>query len=55
MFDGVPAHWHKAPEQKTKSDNEAAYVMLGIMLAALGVPAAFLGWALFTSIASLFQ
>jgi len=53
MFDGVPAQWHKTPEQTKRSPNEAAYVFLGIMLAALSVPAAFLGWALFQSIGSL--
>ncbi|MBC2884408.1 hypothetical protein H7Q97_03215 [Ochrobactrum sp. CM-21-5] len=53
MFDGVPAHWHKAPEQTRRSPNEAAYVFLGIMLAVLTVPAAFLGWAIFQSIASM--
>ena len=54
MFDGVPAQWHKAPAQTKRSPNEAAYVFLGIMLAALSVPATFLGWAIVQSVASLF-
>lgn len=53
MFDGVPAQWHKAPEQTKRSPNEAAYVFLGIMLAVLSVPATFLAWALIKSVASL--
>lgn len=55
MFDGVPAHWHKTPEQTKRSPNEVAYFMLGIMLAALSVPAAFLGWAIFQSVAAFLQ
>ena len=54
MFDGVPAQWHKTPEQTKRSPNEAAYVFLGIMIAALSVPAIFLGWAIIQSITSLF-
>lgn len=53
MFDGVPAQWHKVPQQSTRSVNEPAYVILGIMLAALSVPAAFLGWAIVSSIGSM--
>ncbi|CUW43090.1 hypothetical protein B3286c1_0387 [Brucella vulpis] len=55
MFDGIPAQWHKAPEQARRSPNEAAYVFLGIMLAVLSVPAVFLGWALFLSVGLMLQ
>lgn len=55
MFDGIPAQWHKAPEQARRSPNEAAYVFLGIMLAVLSVPAVFLGWAISLSVGLMLQ
>ncbi len=58
MYDSVPAYWHKTPQRtqgSSRSPNEAAYVFLAIMLIALSIPAAFLGWALFHGISAFLQ
>lgn|GEM_PF-430562 len=55
MYDGIPAYWSKAPVQRERSPNEAAYVFLAIMLVFLAVPTALLGWAILHGItAALF-
>ncbi|WP_343313531.1 hypothetical protein AAIB41_00215 [Brucella sp. BE17] len=50
MVDGVIAPWYDTPQQVEHTAHKQAYVFLGIMLAGLSVPAAFLGWALFHAI-----
>lgn len=55
MYDSVPTYWRTTPQRIKRSPNEAAYVILGIMLAALSVPAGFLGYALFHGISAFLQ
>ncbi|MDM7849901.1 hypothetical protein [Pseudochrobactrum kiredjianiae] len=50
MYDGVPALWQKPADQMKNRTDEAAFVFLGIFLAGLAVPAAFLIWAISTSL-----
>ncbi|WP_439273787.1 hypothetical protein [Pseudochrobactrum sp. HB0163] len=53
MYDGIPALWQKPNDDlQTHSDN-AAYVFLGIFLAALAVPAAFILWAITTGLVAI--
>jgi len=54
MYDGVPAQWQKPADQMRNRTDDAAYVFLGIFLAGLAVPAAFLIWAIATSLTSVF-
>lgn len=50
MFDGVPAQWQPPVQKARDSTTDAAYVFLGIFLAALAVPAAFIIWAIATGL-----
>ncbi|MDR0252278.1 MAG: hypothetical protein LBI75_03750 [Brucellaceae bacterium] len=54
MYDGVPAQWQKPADQTRNNTDQAAYVFLGIFLAGMAVPAAFLVWAITTSLISVF-
>lgn len=54
MYDGVPAQWQKPADQMRNRTDDAAYVFLGIFLVGLAVPAAFLIWAIATSLTSVF-
>ncbi|WOC15736.1 hypothetical protein [Pseudochrobactrum sp. MP213Fo] len=53
MFDGVPAQWQKPADRTRNTTDEAAYVFLGIFLAALAVPAAFIVWAIATGLVAV--
>ena len=50
MYDGVPAQWQKPADHTRNSTDDAAFVFLGIFLAGLAVPAAFIVWAIATSL-----
>ena len=51
MFDSISTtHWHAEPKKIKRSPNEMAYVMFGIMLLTLTVPASFILWAIFKSL-----
>ncbi|WP_221724489.1 hypothetical protein, partial [Ochrobactrum sp. SFR4] len=54
MYDGVPAQWQKPADQMKNRTDEAAFVFLGIFLAGLAVPAAFLIWAITSSLFAVF-
>lgn len=53
MYDGVPAQWQKPAAHMKDNTNDAAFVFLGIFLAGLAVPAAFLLWAITTSLLAM--
>lgn len=53
MYDGVPAQWQKPADRIQASTDQAAYVFLGIFLAALAVPAGFIVWAIGTGLVAV--
>ncbi len=55
MYDGVPALWQKPDDDLRARNDSAAYVFLGIFLAALAVPAGFILWAITTGLVAVFS